>query len=566
MGIRSRFANALKVKGHEIENGTGKSYDRWSNVDLEPTKPEQRNWAGWYFFAFQFSIAFSPTTYNIGSSLYAIGLNWWTIIIASFVGTGLCCIVIFFNSRGPTWYHVGFPVYMRISAGIYGSLWFIFIRAVVAVFYMGTQTYYASRLLDVSLRCIFGHQWTDTPNHLPLMAKITTRQMTSFFLTWLLQLPFAWLHPSKAGPLFVVKSILSPIAYIATMIWCIVAFGGVDLSLGKKSVSGAQLGWNFMRSINVVSSGAVPPMVNIADLARYGNAPKDVWPLVAGLFISKPFVILLGLFTTAAGLKRFGIANWNLWDLYVLILDAYWSPGARTLVFLGAFIQCFATIVTNISSNAIPVGCDLNGLFPKYFTIVRGMILCHVLVWPVVPWLLVNSAQNFLTFLGSYLCFISPTVASMMVDYWFARRGNIHVPSLYEPRPGSPYYYLKGFNPRIYVAWVCGVVLVISGISGAIKPGSISQTAVNIYNTGFLLSLTCGAVVYGVLCLIWPVQVYPTGPHEHDSKRWETMASTEGFFLDDEKVPDYIGSRVIIGEEPVGFVDGSEHASWGKKD
>jgi NCS1 family nucleobase:cation symporter-1 len=186
--------------------------------------------------------------------------------------------------------------------------------------------------------------------------------------------------------------------------------------------------------------------------------------------------------------QHFGVANWNLWDFYGLVLDEFWGPGTRTLVFLGAFIQCFATIVTNVSSNAIPIGCDLNGLFPKYFTIVRGMILSHILVWPVVPWLLVNSAQNFLTFLGSYLCFVTPIVAVMIVDYWFARRGNIHVPSLYKPEPGSPYYYVKGFNIRAFVAWACGVALVISGISGAIKPGSISQTAVNVYNCGYVQS------------------------------------------------------------------------------
>jgi len=75
-------------------------------------------------------------------------------------------------------------------------------------------------------------------------------------------------------------------------------------------------------------------------------------------------------------------------------------------------------------------------------------------------------------------------VAVMIVDYWFARRGNIHVPSLYTPGHGSPYYYAKGFNIRAFVAWACGVVLVISGISGAINPGSISQTAVNVYNCG----------------------------------------------------------------------------------
>lgn len=28
-----------------------------------------------------------------------------------------------------------------------------------------------------------------------------------------------------------------------------------------------------------------------------------------------------------------------MWDLYSSILDHYWSPGARTVVFLGAGIQ-----------------------------------------------------------------------------------------------------------------------------------------------------------------------------------------------------------------------------------
>jgi NCS1 family nucleobase:cation symporter-1 len=50
------------------------------------------------------------------------------------------------------------------------------------------------------------------------------------------------LHPSKAGPLFVVKSILSSIAYIATMIWAIIQFRGVDLDMGEQRAAGSQLG------------------------------------------------------------------------------------------------------------------------------------------------------------------------------------------------------------------------------------------------------------------------------------------------------------------------------------
>lgn len=550
MASRLRRAFATKPVRELDADGNEKTYGPLSNRDLEPTAPGERNWSALHFFAFQFSIAFTPTTYNIGSSLYAIGLNWWTIIIAAFLGTGLCCVVLFLNARGPTWYHVGFPVYVRAAAGIYGSMWFLFIRMAVAVFYEGTQTYYASRLLEVALFAIFGESWTNIPNHLPKAAGITTAQMLSFFLTWLLQFPSAWLHPRKAGPLFVVKSFISPVAYLVTMIWALTAFGGVKLDLGTKKAYGSELGWNFMRSINTVVSGVIPPMVNIADLARYAEKPRDVSPLIAGLFFSKPIVILIGLFTTAAGAKRFGIANWNLWDFYRLVLENYWSPSTRALVFLGAFIQAFATIVTNISSNAIPIGCDLAGLYPKFFTIVRGQILCNLLIWAVVPWLLVNSAQNFLTFLSSYVCFISPILGSMIVDYWLIRRGNFHIPSLYRPDSSSPYYYYKGFNFRAYVAWVCGVVVVISGISGAIKPGSISQTAVNLYNTGFILSFATGAIVYYVLCKLFPVKVYPDGAHENESTAWENMVPTEGFFLDDDPVPSYIREKFMMGESP----------------
>jgi len=45
----------------------------------------------------------------------------------------------------------------------------------------------------------------------------------------------------------------------------------------------------------------------------------------------------------------------NLWDFFNATLDVHWGPGARTLVFLAALTQVYATFVTNISSNSIPV-------------------------------------------------------------------------------------------------------------------------------------------------------------------------------------------------------------------
>ncbi|KAF7125404.1 hypothetical protein CNMCM5793_001582 [Aspergillus hiratsukae] len=550
------LVEAIRIdKDKETDEDAGLFGD-WSNKDLDPSSPSQRVWTSWSFFVFQFSIAFSPTTYNVGASLFAIGLNWWTILIASFIVSFIVAALLWLNSRAASRYHIGYPTFVRVSSGIYGSLIFIFLRGAVAVLYMSIQTLYASYFVNVMLRCVFGHKWADVPNHLPEAAGITSAQLTSFLIIWLLQFPFAFVHPTKMTMVFAVKSILAPIGMVATMIWALVSSHGADFQgLGHANASGAALGWSFMIAINTIISNVIPPLVNIPDLARYAKRPRDTLPLPVGIVLSKPVVVFFGMIITAAGYKQFGKAYWNMWDFYSSVLDNYWSPGARTAVFLAAGIQAFATFVTNITSNSIPVGCDLAGLFPRYFTIVRGQIICFLLAWACVPWKLTYSASSFLTFLGSYLCFICPIVSIMMVDYWICRRGNIHVPSLYNTSQGSPYFYTHGFNPRAFVAWAAGVALVIPGVSGALKPGSIGIAAVHIYNMGFLLSTTFSAVVYYVCCKIWPVQVYPreVGPQDES---WEAMKYTEGFFPQDEIVPDYLqeimveGQHLKAGKEP----------------
>lgn len=102
--------------------------------------------------------------------------------------------------------------------------------------------------------------------------------------------------------------------------------------------------------------------------------------------------------------------NQNLWDFFTAVLDNNWNAGARTLVFLACLTQVYATFVSGpdqLCNNPLmgaghqyqlelypcvsvfpskaygPLtqcrGCDLAGLFPRYFTIVRGQILCSLL-------------------------------------------------------------------------------------------------------------------------------------------------------------------------------------------
>jgi NCS1 family nucleobase:cation symporter-1 len=96
---------------------------------------------------------------------------------------------------------------------------------------MATQTLYAGYLMANMLRCIFGHKWTDIPNHLPANAGTTSQGLIAFFIFWCIQLPFAWIHPSKAVPIFAAKSVVVPVALIATMIWALVHSSNIQLCL-----------------------------------------------------------------------------------------------------------------------------------------------------------------------------------------------------------------------------------------------------------------------------------------------------------------------------------------------
>jgi hypothetical protein len=82
-------------------------------------------------------------------------------------------------------------------------------------------------------------------------------------------------------------------------------------------------------------------------------------------------------------------------------------------------------------------------------------------------------------------------------------------------------------------------MLVISGISGVLHPGSIGVEAVNIYNMSFILSTTSASLTYLLMVKIWPIKVFPPGMHERDTVTWEAMVPAEGFFEEDD-MPEHL--------------------------
>ncbi|KAL5424189.1 hypothetical protein PMIN04_003373 [Paraphaeosphaeria minitans] len=483
-------------------------------------------------------------------------------MIAAVIGSAILTVLVVLNSRGAIKYFIGFPIYVRAAAGVRGASLYILVRAIVAIIYFATQTYYGGRITSVFMRGIFGNGYNNIPNHLPASAGITSRDLLSFFLFWMVQMPVMFIHPKVLRHLFVVKAVYTTIALFGVLGWAISANGGTlgnfHYTTKQARLSGSALVWPMIQAINSVMGALAPVLINQPDIAWYGHSYKDVtWSQGVGILISKVLVMFLGTATTSAATNVLGESYWNVWDLYDAILDKYWNHGARAGMVFASFGMMLAILITNAGSNSLPVGADLTGLLPRWLTIVRGQILCAVLAPLLVPWKIIANAASFLTFLGSYTVFLMPICACMIVDYWYVRRGNFHVPSLYVYSPKAPYSYYKGWNLRMLAAWVAGVAFTVHGVAGSLDPDSVATASKNMYKLGFVLSLLMGGLVYFVLCAIWPPRILPEG--EERELRFEDMAANEGFF-DHESVATMAG--VVEGEE----VESSSYSAHGKED
>ncbi|KIV84837.1 hypothetical protein PV11_00592 [Exophiala sideris] len=528
---------------------------RWINNDLRPTPPERRTWTWYHLPLFWSGLAFGTTGWNIASSLIAVGLQWKHALAASLIGSALAGVVVTVLARVGARYHIGYPVFLRSVVGMYGSWLFVFLRLMTGLFWFGIQTYSGANLISTCLLCMFGHRWRDLRNTLPESADISTKQLICFFIAWLLQVPFFFVHPSRIQWFFTFKGIIMPIATFALFGWCMAEGNGISTIDNKLTASadGVPLGWAIVAGINTIMGSLASLIVTQPDLSRYCRKVSDAgWLQGLCVFISKCLVFFLGLAATASIQGVWGKAYWNIWDLLDAILDHYWTAGARCAVFLVSFAFYCSAIGSNIGTNTIAFGADLTGIIPKYMTIVRGQVLCCVLGVVMVPWKILASAQAFVTFLGSMPIFFGPLAALMIVDYYWVRRGNLHTPSLFRGKTGDLYFFTKGFNLRGYFAWLAGFLFGLPGMIGKFHPTAVNEAAKNMYRLGWPLTFTVTGVIYAVLVYFFPVPIYPQS-HANTPITFEYLGKRDGFFEDDvdDDLVDIEGVEAALDKAPV---------------
>jgi NCS1 family nucleobase:cation symporter-1 len=339
----------------------------------------------------------------ISSSMIVDGLSWWQSWICVWVGYFVAAGFVCLTGRIGAVYHISFPVTARASFGIWGSLWPVLNRVVMAIIWYGVQSYIGGTYLSDSVRTMHTYtllgqcitlmieaiwpSYRNLHNGLSASAGVDTKNFVSFFLFWLLSLPAMWFPVHKVRHLFTVKAIYSPIAAIAFFAWAISRAHGLGPIIHQSNtVHGSDLSWAMVKGIMSCIGNFAALIMNNPDFSRFARTPKDAfWSQLLTIPAGFGVTSFIGIIVSSSSSVIFNDGyTWNPLDLLGKFLDGA-SSGQRFGIFVIATGFALAQLGTNIAANSISAGTDLTALLPRYMTVRRGSYICAIVGLAMCP-------------------------------------------------------------------------------------------------------------------------------------------------------------------------------------
>ncbi|KAI7774504.1 NCS1 nucleoside transporter [Diaporthe eres] len=498
MGLQLRRRLELRSEGDQY----GTDGIRTSNNDLDPVPLDspQRTWGWPSLLGFWIAEAFSISMYQVSSTSVSKGLNPGLAILAVFVGHCLVCVPAMLDGYVGCVLGINFPVLTRAAFGMRGSYLAVFLRAVVAAIWFGTQSFQGGQCLAVMISAIWP-QFDDMPNHLPPSAHVTSAELLCFFLFILVQLPLLWLHVSTLRYMFMAKTLIMPLFGLTLFVWALVAANGFGPTFSKPThiKDGTPVVVVFFQCVTSAIGPKATLALNMPDFTRYAASPRHVvWAQAVGLLVLVTMCGVLGATVSSASEVIYGRVTWNPLEVARL-----WDN--RAAQFFAGLCWAFAVVGTNISANSVSFGNDLSFWFPRYVNNRRGAYVCAVLGVCAVPWYIQYSAASFSSFLGGYSLFLGSVAGIIVCDYWICRARSLRVSSLYDPK--GTHYYTMGINPRAVIAFIFGIVPNMPGLAVACGAKGVPKGAVYLYSLSWLVSILVSGSTYWLCWKVWPFPV-----------------------------------------------------------
>jgi len=468
------------------------------NVDLAPTPKGKKNWGWFEIFNVWANDVQSLFGYTLAASLFlASGLNGWAVFLALILAGFFIMWLVNLSGKPSVKHGIPYPVFARVSMGVFGANFPAMARGLVAMFWYGAQTYAASTAVALLITSVTGV--SGGSEYLGMSGVM----WISFIFVSLFQVYLFW------QGIDLIKRFLNfagPAVYIV-MIFLMLAIwqkaGGSLLSeVGNIFSGGARSGGfeglgsfaAFVAVFSIMVGYFAAVVINFGDFARFVKNENEMkkgnlWGLVGNVI----FFSFITLMITGGTIAVFGEYIAQPTDMVAKVDNLFFT-------LIAAFAFFSATVGINMVANFVPPAYDLSNLMPQKINFRTGGLITAICGFVIGGlWVSVITQMGMFPFVNTLGAILAPVFGIMIVDYYVIKKEKLDVNALFSDKKGGKYYYNDGFNQKGMLAWIISGYIAIGSVWPNILPGGLGDFFANLGGGGgyaWMIGAALGALVH----------------------------------------------------------------------
>lgn len=460
---------------------------RLYNADLAPTPADKKTWGWFEIFNVWANDVQSLFGYTLAASLFlSYGLNGWAVF-AAIILAGFFIMFLVNLSGSPSVKHgIPYPVFARVSMGVIGANFPAMVRGIVAIFWYGAQTYFASTAVALLINSLFG-----TSGDAGMFLGMTFVGWISLVFVGLFQIYLFW---SGIDHIRRFLNFAGPAVYAVMIVLMIVIWykAGGDLLAEAGNIFGGTGNYEgssiaaFIAIFGTMVAYFAAVVINFGDFSRFvsdeGQMRKgNLWGLVGNLVVFSFITLII----TAGTVVIFGETMTNPTDMVARV-------DSLALAIVAAFAFFTATVGINMVANFVPPAYDLANLVPGKIDFRAGGLITATAGFILAAlWVSVISQIGIFPFVNTLGAILAPVYGIMVADYYLIKKQQIDIQQLFSTDPNGKYYYDGGWNRRALIALAIAAVFAVATVW--------HPALANLEGFGWIIGAALGAVLHMVL-------------------------------------------------------------------
>jgi NCS1 family nucleobase:cation symporter-1 len=431
------------------------------NSDLAPIPKDKRKWGAFEIFNVWANDVQSLFGYTLAASLFiSYGLNGWSVFLAILIAGFFVMWLVNLMGRPSVEHGIPFPVMARVSMGVRGANFPALVRGIVAIFWYGAQTYFASTAVAMLLFSLFG----GAADAGAMFLGMNATSWLAFLIVWGFQVALFWngidwisRFLNFAGPfVYVVMIVLAGLIWMEAGSDLLPQLGTIFQGMGDYQGSSVAA---FFAVVGTMIAYFAAVVINYGDFSRFvateGQMKKGNF---YGLPLNIAFFSLIALIVTAGTAVVFGETVTNPTEMVERV-------DSLPLTIIAALMFFAATVGINLVANFIPPAYDLANLAPSKIDFkVGGAITsaCGLVIGGL--WVSTISQIGIFGFVNTLGAILAPVYGIMIADYYLVKSQSIDLEALFSADENGRYFYDNGWNSRAMIAFGLSAVFSISTV------------------------------------------------------------------------------------------------------